>query len=451
MKIDTFSTIIKLSQPSATRADFAGLFESIGGQSGSPGGLDASAFAQMLMTLAGPSGPTSFPPGDAKAPVEITLSDQTPGAETLESIYALLGGLIGPVPSTATQQPTTQDSVPKQGMKLPIEQTGSAKQLSQSLLEGFNQAISNQAKPEANCNLPRPTDFDPPSNQVAVTPAPADAQPPSLPVPAPQPPNTTGSLPNVITQKLDIPVETESVQAPVPTSEAGEKAAGDLKTPHVANQLRLRSDHDITNSVTQATTQILPQQVESSTEASGGLLAAIQIVKSDEIESHTSADSTTYIESLHLAPADLAPGLPIPIHSVAHHLEQLVIEHLDRVHPEQPASVILRLDPPELGKVNVHLSMAHDDVVSIRMVTSDEAVRQTIERQLNELQQSLANHGVSWDQCQVECDSGRQSFERQTPLPNFADWQSIPFATRRPALVSGIVSRGSRGRVDFVA
>lgn len=107
-----------------------------------------------------------------------------------------------------------------------------------------------------------------------------------------------------------------------------------------------------------------------------------------------------------------AQGVRVDSQNLAHHIESMVMQRLDQPESTDKSSVVLRLDPPELGRVNVHMSVSND-VVSIRMVTSDDAARQIIERQLNELQQSLTDKGIAFQEFQVQSGgTGQQSSDR---------------------------------------
>lgn len=148
-----------------------------------------------------------------------------------------------------------------------------------------------------------------------------------------------------------------------------------------------------------------------------------------------------------------AQGVRVDSHSLAHHLESMVMQRLDQPESTDKSSVVLRLDPPELGRVNVHMSVTND-VVSIRMVTSDDAVRQVIERQLNELQQSLTDKGIAFQEFQVQSGgTGQQSSDRGF-RKQWADNSGYSaFSGRRastavaaPAARSGILAQ-----VNFVA
>ncbi|MBC7817388.1 MAG: flagellar hook-length control protein FliK, partial [Planctomycetaceae bacterium] len=114
--------------------------------------------------------------------------------------------------------------------------------------------------------------------------------------------------------------------------------------------------------------------------------------------------------------------------AVSDQLAAAIVERLDAGHDSSPSTFRLRLDPRELGTVEVHLSIVHD-VVSIRFVAQDEAARQVIERQLDDLRQSLTNSGVSFGQCHVGCNSdGRHSSDQQQAAP--------PAISRTPPVLS---------------
>lgn len=145
---------------------------------------------------------------------------------------------------------------------------------------------------------------------------------------------------------------------------------------------------------------------------------------------------------------------PIPVAQLPTHLQQLVLDQLGQSNSTDQASIVLKLDPPELGKVNVHLVL-NNDVVSIRMVTSDHAARQVIESQLGGLQQSLAGQGVQVDQCRVDCfaSMGQQSFSQGRPKPALPFDETIRTSQRPNSSLFKETPRvtPSRTSLDFVA
>ncbi len=91
--------------------------------------------------------------------------------------------------------------------------------------------------------------------------------------------------------------------------------------------------------------------------------------------------------------------------------------HHQELAAGQPIELQLRLDPPELGMVRVHLRMTEDSV-SVRFIAGDEAVTRILESQLPDLRQSLAERGLAF----VHCDAGTDSRNQpQTPFGGGAD------------------------------
>jgi hypothetical protein len=81
----------------------------------------------------------------------------------------------------------------------------------------------------------------------------------------------------------------------------------------------------------------------------------------------------------------------------------------------------IRLEPPELGAVRVHL-IASEHAVTARLVVSDEAARQLIESQLHTLRESLASVGVALERFDVASDAGGShgQWDWQQPEPVWA-------------------------------
>ncbi len=151
---------------------------------------------------------------------------------------------------------------------------------------------------------------------------------------------------------------------------------------------------------------------------------------------------------------DPAPqGAAVDAHNLAHHLESMVMQRLDQPESADKSSVVLRLDPPELGRVNVHLSVTND-VVSIRMITTDDAARQVIERQLNQLQQSLTDKGIAFQDFQVQTGgAGQQSSDRGF-RKQWADNSGYSaFSGRRGSAVVSTpqIRNGILAQLDYVA
>lgn len=129
--------------------------------------------------------------------------------------------------------------------------------------------------------------------------------------------------------------------------------------------------------------------------------------------------------------------------------------HGNDLAANRPVEVQLRLDPPELGMVRVHLRVT-DDSVSIRFIAGDEAVTRLLETQLPDLRQSLAERGLSFAQCDVSCDSRQQSSsgfgfgQDAEPFASASSTRSAPTSLGRSGSASR-VSVAHQSRVDLFA
>ncbi len=96
----------------------------------------------------------------------------------------------------------------------------------------------------------------------------------------------------------------------------------------------------------------------------------------------------------------------------------------------------MRLEPPELGTLQVHL-MSTEQAVSIRMVAADEVARQIIATQVSELQKSLEELGLTVQQFDVTVGDGTSQADHDaagTPVvftSNSAATDGSPQAARR--------------------
>lgn len=108
--------------------------------------------------------------------------------------------------------------------------------------------------------------------------------------------------------------------------------------------------------------------------------------------------------------------LPMNSESLANSLAAAVQSHRNELVAGRPIELQLRLDPPGLGMVRVHLRLT-DDAVSVRFIAGDEAVTRLLESQLPDLRQSLAERGLAFTQCNVTCGGGQQQafdFQQQS-------------------------------------
>jgi flagellar hook-length control protein FliK len=71
----------------------------------------------------------------------------------------------------------------------------------------------------------------------------------------------------------------------------------------------------------------------------------------------------------------------------------------------KPHTIELRLDPPDLGPLRISISL-HDNTAQAAFVSPHAVVRQTVENALPQLQQALAQAGISLGQASVS-DQGQ--------------------------------------------
>lgn len=169
------------------------------------------------------------------------------------------------------------------------------------------------------------------------------------------------------------------------------------------------------------------------------------------------------------APAGLHPGAGAahaPVEAAAHKAEPAPVGHTPPTPAAQLAEAVtaharvldaegkvefrIRLDPPDLGPVKVHL-VANGDEIRGQVVVADDAVRKMIESQLPELRQRLDAAGVTVHHFDVTADTSGGGGGWQSPapwLPATADAGTAPRAT--PARRAGPGVRGVGG-LDVMA
>ncbi len=158
---------------------------------------------------------------------------------------------------------------------------------------------------------------------------------------------------------------------------------------------------------------------------------------------HVATDSrvTSELAVSTIQPTEVTDRGPqqLNVPQLAEQISAAVQTHGHELAGGQPVEVHLRLDPPELGMVRVHLRLSND-AVSVRFIAGDEAATKMLESQLPDLRQSLAERGLAFAQCNVSCDSRQQqssNFGRQdgrlpfVPTPvRSRSWSQPSFVTR---------------------
>ncbi|HWG43736.1 MAG TPA: flagellar hook-length control protein FliK [Gemmataceae bacterium] len=150
-----------------------------------------------------------------------------------------------------------------------------------------------------------------------------------------------------------------------------------------------------------------------------------------------------------------APTVPssgaAPIPPIADQLTQAIITRADVVNHEGRTDFHLRLEPPQLGTVQIHLT-ATDHSISARVVVAQEGTRQLIEGQADQLRQSLANAGVSLTGFDVTQNGGGSSGGgRQNPEPPMPLVLPHTASFSRPAVAVKLPTRSATNGIDILA
>jgi flagellar hook-length control protein FliK len=137
--------------------------------------------------------------------------------------------------------------------------------------------------------------------------------------------------------------------------------------------------------------------------------------------------------------------------SITEQIKDALLTQVDEARPNGRTDVALRLDPPELGRMRIHLHASAGEV-SARIVVQDDTVRAIVESQFNDLRQRLNDAGVALTRFDVAHDGSRQQaseFEQRQPLWHPAETAAARLWDTR----SGTPDEGvrPRGLIDLLA
>jgi flagellar hook-length control protein FliK len=125
------------------------------------------------------------------------------------------------------------------------------------------------------------------------------------------------------------------------------------------------------------------------------------------------------LASPHSSPSSAPLNVP-----VAEQLTRAFVAQADVVQRQGQTNFHLRLDPPQLGSVQIHLT-ATDHTVSARIVVAQAGTQQLLQSHAHHLRQGLAEAGLSLGSFDVTRDGGGSRGNRQAPpeppllLPGF--------------------------------
>jgi Flagellar hook-length control protein FliK len=150
-------------------------------------------------------------------------------------------------------------------------------------------------------------------------------------------------------------------------------------------------------------------------------------------------------------PEPIAPTPPS--HSavpVATQIHESIAGHLDQLQQQGRIELQLNLHPPELGRVQLHLTL-EDGHLNVRMVVQDENARRMIDQQLEPLRVRFADMGVSVGQFDVRRDGGSPNPEQKPAAePSAQAVQAVRDGASRLQKTYGNVAK-SDALVDVIA
>lgn len=412
----------------------------------SPADVQPAAAAGVATTQAsdGPTAAIGCPP----AIVPGTTPDSAPQP------VAQSDGKIQPLDFKATTPAPTSD-VPTSTPATPAQVT----------------AVSNgKGDPNNLTAMPAASPVDQPPVATGPTPpdkAPVAATTPVSPAESETPIIDTKAVPPKAAEVRIQPADASSVTAGAKESVANVTSdkIGGTAARHARNEIVQAAVSAAGNAehvdFSNLTSEIGDAVVEASSDAAEPVKKVTDEAKSKEssdttvIESGMAGETANGVTDVVTSADPASQTAPIDAHNLAHHLEAMAMQRLDQPESSDRASVVLRLDPPELGRVNVHMSVAND-VISIRMVTTGDAARQVIEQQLNQLQQSLTDKGISFQDFQIQTGGGsqQQQSSHQGFAKHWADHSGYSaFGGRRgsTAVSTPQIRSGNPNQLNYVA
>jgi flagellar hook-length control protein FliK len=193
--------------------------------------------------------------------------------------------------------------------------------------------------------------------------------------------------------------------------------------------------------VSSAASQVSPKNQSGSTE-----------VRSALDRSEPSGQTTPNQSAGTIAPSSVAAtpapsARPAPVST---QVADAIVARASIVQTPGRTEFHLRLEPPELGTIHVHLTASARDV-SARLVIQDHVARLLIESQLTSLRQRLAQAGVSLGNLNVAREQNGSRDPHQQTRQDLPAFPATP-AAGRPKQVTGVPEAvGSLSRLNVLA
>lgn len=373
----------------------------------------------------------------------MTLESGTPGIEPKPKA---LSGEVSPMPG---QLPPT-DGLPQATPSLPSGagepgKVGDAQIIQSHIFLPSLALQSDSANDKASSTVPGEKPALPASNNMPVPPAILESAA-SIPASA----GKLGLHPSLVAQPA-APLNAVKPEQPLVLSRRGQPAM-DATQPRMLQQDR----HDPII----ATTQLSPTErlTVSAASLKVPVIASVVVDPKSDAQPHSPMAPIPLRAQPVVAAANGGPlpqtSAPRSVPPISEQLAGEIIARAEVSQREGRTDFHVRLDPPELGTVRVHL-VAVEQTVSARIVASDETARQVLEQQVHALRQTLTEAGVTlksfsvsgggltWHQGQ-----GRWQQRPSEPMPPYNS-QGTARPSSRDAAVPTIAA--AAGHIDTVA
>jgi flagellar hook-length control protein FliK len=150
----------------------------------------------------------------------------------------------------------------------------------------------------------------------------------------------------------------------------------------------------------------------------------------------------------HLEPKALAePVSPAP--ALAAEIQDRVVSHMDQLRQMGRVEVQVDLHPPEVGRVQLHLTL-EDGRLNVRMLVQDENAKRLIDQQIEPLRVRFSEMGVSVGQFDVRRDGNSPNPDQQAAEPSAQALQTAKPAAPRMQKTYGQVAKAD-ALVDVLA
>jgi flagellar hook-length control protein FliK len=114
------------------------------------------------------------------------------------------------------------------------------------------------------------------------------------------------------------------------------------------------------------------------------------------------------------------------------------------LHQSGQSGAVLRLDPPGLGNLSVHVGVGQQGQVNVLFVPDSSAGAQALQAGLNGLSQSMAQSGLTLGQAQVGGQFGQSAGQGGQGGQNAQNWRGTSTSTLQSSPTE-TVSRDSGG------